>query len=362
MIESTPKTEKISNNFEILNFCLDDNFLSFYNSEAIFVNVIYKVEKLGEIYDFESQFALKSGNFKYNPGEDIQAYAVLTDEQIDSFFNNLELDIAPVKVDFKIQFLDGSYNVLEEFEIKDLLFHAGYKSCIPADGSIIERSLNFNSILPFAYFYPTQNIAFDFKGKEVVFDKQKESAPNNIYQLLFSQNAGQNLIPRAFSDGFSDGFNSKENTYPEAFYNYEEAYIHHIRSSYDVKAINYPLSMDSYNIMWINESNIFQCLSFSGKKNKSIKLTNFFNEYAKNFRERKAGSLKNTSLKLNLGWSLFSEIPLLKDLSTSKIAWIFENDINEKIEMYCTSEELTIEDSYMELTEDYTLEFELDEK
>lgn len=361
MIEAIPKTDKISNNLGNLNFCLDDNYLAFDNIEATFVNVFFTITTTEESYDLESLYALKKGRFSFNPGEMLQAYATLSDSQIDSYFNNLELDVAPIKVKIKIKFLNAGYEVLSTFDLPELKFHAGQSSIVPADGSVVERSLNYNSVLALAYRYDAQFVKFQFQGKEEILDKQKESAPDNIYQLLFKQSVGREMIPKSFSDGFSDGFAIGNKTNTNGFYDYQEAFIHNIKSSYDVKAINFPLAIKAYNVVWLDDNNIFHSMTFSGNKIKSSKLEHLINVYAKNFRERKAGTIKQTTLKLNLGWSLFSEIPMLNSLAKSKIAWFFEDDINKRVEAFCTSESLEEENTTNELTEDFVLEFRINE-
>ena len=72
--------------------------------------------------------------------------------------------MVPANVVMTLETLDGNYDLLETFSLS-AKFHAGKSNVIPKDGSVINRRLNYNSVLPLVYLYPGENVEYQFQGK-----------------------------------------------------------------------------------------------------------------------------------------------------------------------------------------------------
>lgn len=360
----TPATPKVKTNLsDQYNFCLDkDIYLEVTDAVAKFLKIKYTITYKGTTTTAEFLYAIVKNVCRVQIGKPVQPYVYLSEADIDAFFSNLKIDMQPADVAIELKLQNIEYEDLETFTLA-AKFHAGYSSAIPADGSEVVRSLNFNTYLPLAYRFPTQNVDFVYKGKTKTYDKQAQSSALNIFQMMFVQQfhfADDSMVDAGFSSGFSSGFATADaikNANP--FFKYEEGYINRINSAYTIKGVNFPWQRNSLNIIWLNESNIFNSLTFTGDKTASREFTHYINSFSKEFRNRKAGSLSEKKVKINSGWKLASEISLFESLISSTRAWIFDKPENRK-EISVTSTKIMEEDTARELI-DFELEFSIDE-
>lgn len=364
MINTIPVTDKQTNNLELLNYCLDENWIEVNYTDAKFCRFKFTVINSGlEIQD-ENLFALNKGKYKFNPGKLFQSYTGLSEDQIDTFFTDYHIDVAPSIVRMKIEFLNGSYDFMNSYDFPDLKFHNGRFSAIPADGSEMIRSLSYNTVLPLAYRYSNNPVIFKYRDREISYDKTVVSSENNIFQMLFFQKyhyADASKLPIGFSSGFSSGFATAEailNANP--LYRYKEGFTNLITSDYILRGINFPLQRNSLNIIWLDDNNIFRGTTFCGNEITNREVVNMINEYSVDFTQRKAGSLKTKKIKVNTGWKLKSEIPVIDEILVAKRIWIFTDDISAKRESYCITDKLELQNETKELIE-FTLEFVINE-
>lgn len=360
MIVTNPQTNKISNDLELLNHCLDGQTIFADFPEARYLKIDYDIVFDGTTWNPSHTFALRNGKVRFKPGEHIQPYVTLTEEQISLFLNNFKLDIAPAAVTITLIFLDVNYNGMGSFQLENLKFHAGKTKAVPAAGTALFRSINYNSALPLAFRFPTQNIVHTFDGTVETINKQTESADGHIFQILFFQQHGFGLNPGQFSDDFGDDFaNGDPEMGKNALPEYKEGFIHNIVSSYTVGAVNFPYELNAWNVMWLDDNNIFNCLPFTGHLEETMELTNFTNPNASDFSTKKVGTIEKNTRSMNTGWLLKTERTLVKSLARSSRAWIFGDNIAEIRELYCKSEKLKSEDTAAQLY-NYELEFEID--
>lgn len=345
-----------------LNFCLDDDlYFKVTTNVSKFIRVNSKITYKNKVTNLEHLYAVLDGEVSIPIGVPVQPYIYLSETEIDSFFTNYKLDMVPADVELDVYFLSQDYVEEKHYQLGIFKFHAGRSKNIPEDDSLIERSLSYNSYLPLAYRYPTQNIEFIFMDKTVVFNKQQFSSPLNIFQIFFIQKYHSHQPQAAFSGGFSGGFATLEALLKaDPFYLYKEGYFNYINSSYNVKGINFPWQKNSKNIVWLDENNIFRGMAFTGAFEKEPKYKHFINENSVDFKNKKAGSTKDKVLKINSGYKLKSEIPIFNSLLKSKRAWIFGNTPEDRKEIVCTTEKYTEDSSAMEVI-DFTLEFYINE-
>lgn len=360
----TPTSTELSNTLSnTVNYCLDNALLEVSSATIKFCRIKYSIVYKGQTQTTETLTNVFNNFAQIKISEPIQSYIYLSEADINSFFANFKLDIPPAVVNFTIETLDGNYVILQTYTLT-AKFHAGRSAGIPADGTTVERSLNYNSVLPLVYRYPTQNVEYKFKGNSLLFDKQAPSSALNIFQMLFFQKshfADFSKNGGGFSSGFSSGFATADalaNANP--FYQYEEGYFNEIVSAYTIFGINFPIEVEAQNIIWLDENNIFRGMPLSGASTKEPEYIHYINPYSVDFHQRKAGSASTQNLKANTGWKLKSEVDLIDSLIRAERAWIFKDDISKRTEAYCNSKKFLKYDSSRQLF-DYELEFEINE-
>lgn len=361
----TPPTTDITTNLsDLVNYCLDDLKLEFTSAAAKFLRVKYAVDYNGQIDEFEMLHGVFNNFLKIDIAKPIQPYIYLSETDISNFFGNHHLDVAPATVAITLETLDGNYTMLQSYALS-AKFHAGRSNAIPVDGVTINRSLNYNSVLPLAYRYPTKNVEFTYQNKTQTFDKQALSSPLNIFQMMFFQKshfANSSLMKGGFSPGFSAGFSTDlalANANP--LYRYEVGYFNQIISAHTVFGINFPLELQSQNIIWLDENNIFRGLTVTGDEIGEPDYIHFLNPFSVDFRQRKAGTIVTSNRKINTGFILKSEIDLVDSLIRATRAWLFKDNINDRLEIVCTSKKMVKYDSKRQLV-DFQLEFETNEQ
>lgn len=351
---------EITNNLSTeLNFCLDEDlFFKLNSTVAKFVKVAYAIHFKGKTHNVEYQYALMDNEVSIPIGVPIQPYIYLSDEDIAVFFGTYMLDMKPANVEIDVFFLDENYQQITHYQLGSFLFHAGYSRNIPENGKMIERSLSFNSFLPLAYRFPGNNIIFSYKGFTKFFNKQQFSTPTSIFQTMLIQKYHYNgVVEGGFSPGFSSGFLTTEAIMnADPFFLYEEGYINYVSSSYNIMGINFPWQINSWNIIWLNENNNFCGMCFTGDRSKERQIQHIINQASKDFRHKKAGTIRDSKMKINSGWKLSSEIPIFNSLIDAKRAWIFKNNPSERVEIVCTSDKFPEEIAGRELVE-FELEF-----
>lgn len=345
-------------------FCLDSNIITINTNLGRFVDVFHTIEYKETTYSIKSRFVVFNKVCILDIGKEIQPFVYLSEEEIDSYFSTKKLDMLPAVVGIKISLLDNQYAEILTEEYSDLLFHAGKSSNIPKDNTTIERSLSWNSFLPLVYHYPTENVVFKYKEFEKTYNKQANSQPNHIFQMMFIQKyhfANESGINASFSNGFSSGFatvDSLLNANP--LYKYDENYINRIESSYNIKGINFPWQVNSVNIIWMDENNNFNGLCCTGHNETNLEFSHFLNDLPEYFYNKKTGNTKTKKMKLNTGWKLFSETKYVLELIRSNRCWIFGNDPAKRIEAVCITDKIQDSSTLKELN-DFTLEFIIDE-
>lgn len=345
-------------------FCLDQNLVDIQSNLGRFVDVAYSIVYKSTTYTLRSRFVVYRGNCTFDVGAEIQPYIFLSEDDINEYFSAKKLDLTPASVTIKISVLNDQYAEILSEEFSDLKFHAGYSKCIPAENTTVERSLTWNSYLPLVFLYPGENVEFKYKDFSKLYNKQEHSAEDHIFQMMFLQKyhfANESGINASFSNGFSAGFATAESLLnANLFYKYDENYINTIISSYIVKGINFPWQTNSVNIIWLNESNIFNGLAFTGHNESNIEFSHFLNDLPEFFYNKKAGNTQTKKMKLNTGWKLLSETKYVLDLMKSNRCWIFGNDPALRIEAVCITDKIQDSSSLKELNE-FTLEFIINE-
>lgn len=361
----TPTTTEITNNLsDVINYCLDPLILEITSTTAKFLRVKYAIDYKGSIVNTEIFNGVFNNNLKVDIGKAIQPYIYLSEVDINNYFENYQLDMAPANVVMTLETLDGKYDILAAFSLT-AKFHPGKSNAVPADGSVINRRLNYNSVLPLVYRFPGENVEYKFQGKSKFFNKQAESSALNIFQMMFFQQfhyADQSKNKGGFSSGFGPGFSTDtalSNANP--LFRYEEGFFNEIISTYKVHGINFPLELNSQNIIWLDENNFFNGMCLTGDEVGEPEYIHFMNPYSVDFRQRKAGTIVTSSLKINTGFILKSEIPLIDSLIRAQRAWLFKDKISERLEVVCNSKKIKSKDSSRQLI-DFQLEFETNEQ
>lgn len=361
----TPPTTEITNNLsDVINYCLDPLILEITSITAKFLRVKYAIDYKGSIATIEILNGIFNNNLKVDIGKAIQPYIYLSEVDINNYFTNYQLDLSPANVIMTLETLDANYNLLETFSLT-AKFHAGKSNAVPEDGTVINRRLNYNSVLPLVYRYPGENVEYKFQGKSKYFNKQAESSALNIFQMMFFQQyhyADASKNKGGFSAGFSSGFSTDvalENANP--LFRYEEGFFNEIISTYSVFGVNFPLELNSQNIIWLDENNFFHGICLTGDEIGEPDYLHFTNPYSVDFRQRKAGTIMTSNLKINTGFMLKSEIPLIDNLIRAQRAWLFKDDISQRLEVVCTSKKIKKIDSSRQLI-DFQLDFETNEQ
>lgn len=361
----TPATTEITNNLSaIINYCLDPLICEITSVNAKFLRVKYAIDYKGSIATTETLNAILNNNLKVDIGKPIQPYIYLSETDIINYFENYQLDMSPANVVMTLETLDANYDLLETFSMT-AKFHAGKSNVIPKDGSVINRRLNYNSVLPLVYLYPGDNVEYQFQGKSKFFNKQAPSSALNIFQMMFFQQyhfANKTKNKGGFSAGFGPGFATDlalENAQP--LFRYEEGFFNKIISTYSIFGVNFPLELNSQNIIWLDENNIFHGMCLTGDEMAETDYIHFTNPYSVDFRQRKAGTIMTSNLKINTGFILKSEIPMIDNLIRAQRAWLFKDDISQRLEVVCTSKKMKKTDSSRQLI-DFQLDFETNEQ
>ena len=145
--------------------------------------------------------------------------------------------------------------------------------------------MNYNTFLPLPYEYPTQNIKITYNELEKTIDKQALSSNGKILQLLFSQRSNGFVKNKlgVFSSGFSSGFATDEAlAAAKSIYLYKPGYTNKIESYYKVIGYNFPWQKQAFNIIWLDENNIFRSLPITGILTGEKQIKNYLNENAEN--------------------------------------------------------------------------------
>lgn len=345
-----------------LNFCLDpDLFLNVTSNLAKYVSVLYSIYYKGKTKDFKYQYAVIDDNLSVKIGEAVQPYIYLDETEINNYFSNLMLDMAPAIVELKVKFLDINFVELNEYNLGNFNFHAGKFSNLPKYGEIIERSLNYNSYLPMAFQYQNQNVDFNFRGNTRTFNKQQFSQPLNIFQMFFIQKShfADPILLGGFGPGFGNGFGtSAALNAAQPFHLYDEAYTNEIESYYTIKGYNFPIETNALNVIWLDENNNFNGMTFTGAQTQNSAFIHLINSKSLGIANAKAGADRTKTITINTGWKLFKEIPLLASLLESKRCWVFGDTPESRIEVICTQKKLQEADTFLQLY-DHTIEFEI---
>lgn len=144
-------------------------------------------------------------------------------------------------------------------------------------------------------------------------------------------------------------------------FRYDDGFFNKIISTYSIFGVNYPLELNSQNIIWLDENNIFQGMCLTGEEIGEPDYTHFTNPYSVDFRQRKAGTIITSNLKINTGFILKSEIHLVDSLNRAQRAWLFKDDISQRLEVVCLSKKIRKTDSSRQLIE-YQLDLETNEQ
>jgi hypothetical protein len=150
--------------------------------------------------------------------------------------------------------------------------------------------------------------------------------------------------------------NALENA--KSFHLYKEGYINEISSYYTVKGYNFPWQKHGFNIVWLDENNIFRSLPLTGEMSGEKQIKNYLNENAVNPKNYKAGNTIKDVRKVNTGFILDSETELVINLQKSKHAWFFEDDPSQRIFCVAVNAKVSDVDTNRELIQyDLDLEF-----
>lgn len=361
----TPTTTEITNNLsDVINYCLDPLILEITSATVKFLRVKYAIDYKGSIATTEILNGVFNNNLKVDIAKPIQPYIYLSETDINNYFTNYQLDMSPANVVMTLETLDADYDLIETFSLT-AKFHAGKSNTVPEDGTIVKRRLNYNSVLPLVYLYPGENVEYKFQGVSKLFNKQTPSSALNIFQMMFFQQyhfADASKNKGGFSAGFGPGFSTDAAlTNANPFFRYEEGFFNEIISTYSVFGVNFPLELNAQNIIWLDENNFFHGMCLTGDEIGEPDYIHFMNPYSVDFRQRKAGTVMTSNLKINTGFILKSEISLIDNLIRAQRAWLFKDDISQRIEVVCNSKKMKKTDSSRQLV-DFQLEFETNEQ
>ena len=351
----------VSHNLQTVNFANDQLEITGTSSVSYLMQLSAEIVYQG----VTKQIQLEDVFIKNTANSDLkgvfQPYIYLSDAQITEFFENYKLNIEPAQITISGKFLNEKFEVLQEFSVGTFSFYAGKKANLFNNGDVINRSLNYNTFLTLPYEYQTQDITLEFQGSTKTINKQSLSAPGKILQLLFSQRSHDFKKDKSpsFSLGFNNGFateNALENA--KSFHLYKEGYVNEISSYYTVKGYNFPWQKHGFNIVWLDENNIFRSLPLTGEMSGEKQIKNYLNENAVNPKNYKAGNTIKDVRKVNTGFILDSETELVINLQKSKHAWFFADDPSQRIFCVAVNAKVSDVDTNRELVQyDLDLEF-----
>ncbi len=344
-----------------VNYCLDEElFLTVISDSSKITRIKYKVFYQTDVFDFQNEYAILNNEVKIDIGKPIQPYIYLSEQRINNFFTNFRLDMEPAIVNIEIEFINNELEVIKTTVVGNFRFHAGKsKNLIPL-GTTVERSMNYNTVLPLVYQYQEELVNCYYKGNVKTFNKQEHSSLFSIFQMLFFQKY-HFIEPygSAFSSAFDSGFNNpllsgSDNSYSH----YEEGYINKIKSNYIIRGYNFPIQIESFNVVWLDENNHFNGMNFTGSRKDTNKHKFLINKFGKSAQNRKSETLTTKTIILNTGWILKSEKSLLESLVKSKRCWIFSDDPTQRIEVGCLQKKLKTYDTLEELVS-FNIAFEV---
>ena len=351
----------VSHNLQTVNFANDQLQITGTSSISYIMQVKAVILYQGVTKEILLEDVFINGKSTCDLKGVFQPYIYLSDAQISEFFENYKLNIEPASVTISGKFLNEKFEVLQEFSVGTFSFYAGKKANLFNNGDVINRSLNYNTFLTLPYEYQTQDITLEFQGSTKTINKQSLSAPGKILQLLFSQRSHDFKKDKSpsFSLGFNSGF-ATENALQNAksFHLYKEGYINEIQSYYTVFGYNFPWQKQGFNIIWLDENNIFRSLPLTGDMTGEKQFKNFLNENAVNPKNYKAGNTIKDVRKVNTGFILDSETELVINLQKSKQAWFFGDDPSQRIFCVAVNAKVSDVDTNRELIQyDLDLEF-----
>lgn len=341
----------VNNLSPALNFCLDpDLFFQVQSQTGKFARVKYQIYYKSKAVAMTYEFAFMNNLVRLEVGKPIQPYIYLNEAEIRQFFALGRLDMVPAIVNISVEILDGSRTVTDSFLLGDYLFHAGRSAAFSAPAPV--RGLNYNSVLPMAYLFSGQFVDVVYRGATYRLDKQVISAGSNILQLLFRQSWHGFTEPKpGFSAGFGPGFTSQSGIlHAKPLFSYKESKTYKITADgKTAKAINMPWAVAALNVVWLDENNRFQSLTFSGESEEEINYLHLVNERIKDFDNKKSESIAERNLSLNSGFRLASEIPLFDKLLRAKRAWVFGDNPAERREVIPVGKKMLIQQSSRDL-------------
>lgn len=351
----------VSHNLQTVNFANDQLEITGTSSVSYLMQLSAEIVYQGVTKEVQLEDVFIKNTAKSDLKGVFQPYIYLSDAQISEFFENYKLNIEPASVTISGKFLNEKFEVLQEFSVGTFSFYAGKKANLFNNGDVINRSLNYNTFLTLPYEYQTQDITLEFQGSTKTINKQSLSAPGKILQLLFSQRSHDFKKDKSpsFSLGFNNGF-ATENALENAlsFHLYKEGYVNEISSYYTVKGYNFPWQKHGFNIVWLDENNIFRSLPLTGEMSGEKQFKNFLNENAVNPKNYKAGNTIKDVRKVNTGFILDSETELVINLQKSKHAWFFGDDPSQRIFCVAVNAKVSDVDTNRELIQyDLDLEF-----
>lgn len=351
----------VSHNLQTVNFANDQLEITGTSSVSYLMQLSAEIVYQGVTKEVQLEDVFIKNTAKSDLKGVFQPYIYLSDAQISEFFENYKLNIEPASVTINGKFLNEKFEVLQEFSVGTFSFYAGKKANLFNNGDVINRSLNYNTFLTLPYEYQTQDITLEFQGSTKTINKQSLSAPGKILQLLFSQRSHDFKKDKSpsFSLGFNNGFateNALENV--KSFHLYKEGYVNEISSYYTVKGYNFPWQKHGFNIVWLDENNIFRSLPLTGEMSGEKQIKNYLNENAVNPKNYKAGNTIKDVRKVNTGFILDSETELVINLQKSKHAWFFGDDPSQRIFCVAVNAKVSDVDTNRELVQyDLDLEF-----
>lgn len=351
----------VSHNLQTVNFANDQLEITGTSSVSYLMQLSAEIVYQGVTKEVQLEDVFIKNTAKSDLKGVFQPYIYLSDAQISEFFENYKLNIEPASVTISGKFLNEKFEVLQEFSVGTFSFYAGKKANLFNNGDVINRSLNYNTFLTLPYEYQTQDITLEFQGSTKTINKQSLSAPGKILQLLFSQRSHDFKKDKSpsFSLGFNNGFateNALENV--KSFHLYKEGYVNEISSYYTVKGYNFPWQKHGFNIVWLDENNIFRSLPLTGEMSGEKQIKNYLNENAVNPKNYKAGNTIKDVRKVNTGFILDSETELVINLQKSKHAWFFGDDPSQRIFCVAVNAKVSDVDTNRELIQyDLDLEF-----
>lgn len=351
----------VSHNLQTVNFANDQLQITGTSSVSYLMQLSAEIVYQGVTKEVQLEDVFIKNTAKSDLKGVFQPYIYLSDAQISEFFENYKLNIEPAQITISGKFLNEKFEVLQEFSVGTFSFYAGKKANLFNNGDVINRSLNYNTFLTLPYEYQTQDITLEFQGSTKTINKQSLSAPGKILQLLFSQRSHDFKKDKSpsFSLGFNNGFateNALENV--KSFHLYKEGYVNEISSYYTVKGYNFPWQKHGFNIVWLDENNIFRSLPLTGEMSGEKQIKNYLNENAVNPKNYKAGNTIKDVRKVNTGFILDSETELVINLQKSKHAWFFADDPSQRIFCVAVNAKVSDVDTNRELIQyDLDLEF-----